>query len=212
MKVGVLGSGIVGRTLAAKFAELGHEVQVGTRDPAKLGDWIKETRGQVEAAGNADVAAWADLGVIATGWIGTENAIALAGPENFAGKVVIDVTNPLDLSSGSPVLAVGHTTSAGELIQEWIPEGRVVKAFNIVTAATMVNPAQTGGEPDMFIAGNDEDAKKSVTEILYSFGWKGVIDLGDIALARYLEPLAMIWVAYAQRTGTFTHAFKLVGT
>lgn len=213
MKIGVIGSGIVGQTLAGKFAQLGHQVKVGTRDASKLTDWQRATGDLASVGTFAEAAHFGEVIVLATSWRGgaTENAIKLADPSNFAGKVVIDVTNPLDFSSGAPRLSVGHTDSAGEQVQRWLPDARVVKTLNMVTADTMINPARSGGEPDMFIAGNDPTAKQTVTEILHAFGWQGVVDLGGIEASRYLEPLAMIWIVYAFTTQVNTHAFKLVG-
>ena len=213
MKIGIIGSGVVGQTLGTKFAQLGYETKVGTRDPQKLVEWAARV-GPCGSVGTPDEAAvFGELLVLATRWGNgaTVNAIQVANPANFAGKVVIDITNPLDLSSGTPALAVGHTDSAGETVQRLLPNARVVKALNIVSATTMVNPAQSGGDPDMFIAGNNADAKNAVTDILTQFGWKSVIDLGGIESARYLEPLAMIWFIQMTRTKRINHAFKLVG-
>ncbi len=123
---------------------------------------------------------------------------------------MIDATNPLDFSKGvPPILTVGHTSSLGEQIQKWIPDAKVVKAFNSIGNAHMINPQFPGGPPDMFICGNDEDAKQKVTEILKNFGWS-VIDIGGIEGSRYLEPLAMVWIVYGFRTNTWNHAFKLL--
>src|SRR5207302_5011243 len=121
-----------------------------------------------------------DLVVVATAWSGTENALQLAGADSFAGKVVIDATNPIDASHGMPPrLALGHTDSGGEQVQRWLPRARVVKAFNSVGNPHMFKPEFPGGPPDMFIAGNDAEAKKTVTEILTAFGWN-TIDVGGI--------------------------------
>ncbi len=212
MKVGILGSGAVGQALGKGFADLGHDVKIGTRDPSqeKIKTWIGKTGPKVSAGTYAEAAAFGELLVLATPWSGTENAIKLSGRKNFAGKVVIDVTNPLDFSGGPPPkLALGHTDSAGEQIQRWIPDGLVVKAFNIVGNADMVNPRFPGGPPDMFICGDGEGAKKKVTEILTLFGWS-TIDLGGIEACRYIEPLAMVWITYGFRTNQWSQAFKLL--
>jgi 8-hydroxy-5-deazaflavin:NADPH oxidoreductase len=163
----------------------------------------------VSAGSFADAAGFGELLVLATKWDGTENAIKLAGPRNAAGKVVIDVTNPLDFASGAPQLAVGYTDSGGERVQRWLPQAKVVKAFNIVGNSAMVNPKFPGGPPDMFIAGNDDGAKRTVADICKAFGWPAA-DLGGIESARYLEPLAMVWIVYGFRTNTWNHAFKLL--
>jgi predicted dinucleotide-binding enzyme len=150
------------------------------------------------------------VAVLATLWSGTESAVKLSGLANLAGKVVIDATNPLVFTANAlPALALGHTDSGGEQVQRWLPSARVVKAFNIVGNAHMFKPAFPGGPPDMFICGNDADAKRVVTEILTDFGWS-TIDVGGIEGARLLEPLCILWVGYGIRTGTWNHAFKLL--
>ena len=212
MKVGILGSGAVGQALGKGFADLGHEVKIGTRDPRqeKIRTWVGKTGPRASAGTYVEAASFGELLVLSTPWSGTENAIRLSEKKNFGGKVVIDVTNPLDFSSGPPPkLALGHTDSAGEQIQRWIPDGHVVKAFNIVGNADMVNPKFPGGPPDMFICGNDETAKKKVTEILTAFGWS-TIDIGGIEGSRYIEPLAMVWITYGFRTNQWSQAFKLL--
>jgi predicted dinucleotide-binding enzyme len=212
MNVAILGSGVVGQALGTGFATLGHDVKIGTRHPndEKIATWVKKTGAKASAASFSDAAAFGDLAVLATAWSGTENALKLAGAANLAGKVVIDTTNPLSFAPTSPpTLALGWTDSGGEQVQRWLPGAKVVKAFNIVGNAHMFRPQVPGGPPDMFIAGNDADAKATVTDVLKAFGWN-VIDIGGIEGARYLEPLAMTWVLYGIRTNTWNHAFKLL--
>jgi len=212
MKIGILGSGVVGQALGRAFATLGHDVQIGTRSPddTKLLLWVTETAGKGSVASPEEAARFGELLVIATAWSGTEHAIQLAGPSHFAGKVVIDATNPLKpMPGGAPTLAVSGTDSAGEQVQRWLPNAKVVKAFNIVGNAHMFRPHFPGGTPDMFIAGNDKDAKRKVTEILKAFGWH-VIDAGGIESSRYLEALAMLWIIYGFTTNSWNHAFKLL--
>ncbi len=210
MRIGILGSGDVAKALGTGFIRTGHEVMLGTRSVGKLKEWSGQTRGKVgsfeEAAGFSEAA------VLATRWDGTQSALELAqAKKNLAGKVVIDVTNPLDFSKGvPPTLAVAGNDSGGEQVQRWLPESKVVKAWNIVGNAHMFRPDFPGGPPDMFIAGNDDGAKKTVTEILKSFGWSSVVDLGGIEASRYLEAMAMAWILYGFRTGTWNHAFKLL--
>lgn len=214
MKIGIIGSGSVGQALGRGFAALGHDVKIGTRNPndGKVTAWAKQAGARASVGSCADAAAFGEVIVLATAWSGTENAINLAGPKNVAGKVVIDVTNPLvPTPGGAPTLAPAGTDSAGEQVQRWLPQAKVVKAFNHVGNAYMFRPQFPGGPPDMFIAGNDAGAKQTVTDILKSFGW-GVIDLGGIDASRYLEPLAMIWIAHGFRTNTWNHAFKLLRT
>ncbi|MGA3243474.1 MAG: NADPH-dependent F420 reductase [Bacteroidota bacterium] len=212
MQVGILGSGAVGQALGKGFADLGYEVKIGTRDPGqdKIKAWVGKTGPKASAGTYAEAAAFGELLVLATPWAGTENAIKLSESINFIDKVVIDVTNPLDFSSGPPPkLALGYTDSGGEQVQRWLSDAHVVKAFNIIGAPFMVNPQFAGGPPDMFICGNDEAAKKKVTEILTAFGWS-TIDLGGIEASRYIEPLAMVWITYGFRTNQWSQAFKLL--
>jgi predicted dinucleotide-binding enzyme len=157
----------------------------------------------------SEAAKFGEIIIIATLWNGTASAIEMADAKNFAGKVVIDVTNPLDFSKGIPELAVGHTDSAGEIIQRLLPEAKVVKAFNIVGNPHMFRPDFSGGPPTMFICGNDEQAKKTVTEILSAFGWEAA-DIGGIEGSRLLEPLAMLWIVYYFKSNNGNHAFKLL--
>ena len=184
-------------------------MKVGSRDPQKLADWAAAAGPRVSTGTFADSANFGDLLVLATLGVATEEAIRLAGIGAFDGKVVIDTTNPLDFSGGAPRLAIGHTDSLGEVVQRLLPKARVVKAFNTVGNALMVNPQLPGGPPDMFLCGNDADAKKIVTQICEHFGW-GVVDIGGIEGSRYLEPMCMAWVLHGVRTGSWTHAFKLL--
>jgi predicted dinucleotide-binding enzyme len=198
MKVAILGTGSVGQALARGFVALGHETTFGSRAPtgATAQKAIAAAPG-TRAALFANAAQDAELVVLATPWSGTQNAISLAGAANLAGKVVIDVTNPLDFGGGKPRLALGFDKSAGEQVQAWAPHARVVKAFNTVGNGMMFKP-KLRQAPTMFIAGNDSGAKETVTGLLKQFGWE-TSDLGGIEAARLLEPFAMVWI---------THAFK----
>lgn len=207
-RVGVLGSGDVGRVLAAGFAGLGHQVKIGSRDPDKLRDFANSSS-RLSTGTFAETAAFGDILVLATLGTATEDVIRLAGVERFDGKVVIDTTNPLDFSKGLPELTIGHTDSLGETVQRLIPRAHVVKAFNTVGNANMVNPQFAGGRPDMFVCGNEESAKKIVAQICDHFGW-GVIDLGGIEASRYLEPMCLVWVLHGIRSKSWTHAFKML--
>jgi predicted dinucleotide-binding enzyme len=212
MRIGILGSGEVGRALGKAFAGLGHEVKIGSRDPGKveLAEWVR-TAGAAASAGTfEEAAAFGEVAVLATLWSGTESALRLAGAENLRGKVVIDATNPLVFAPGKPPgLALGHTDSGGEQVQRWLPGARVVKAFNTVGHAHMVQPDFPGGPPDMFICGNDDDARRQVGDICRQFGWS-VVDLGGIEGARLLEPLCILWVLHGIRSSSWNHAFKLL--
>jgi len=212
MRVGILGTGDVGRALGRGFAQLGHQVKMGSREAnnAKAKAWAAETGPAASTGSFAEAAQFAELAVLCTLWSGTENALRMAGAQNLTGKVLIDATNPLVFTPGAPpALALGQTDSGGEQVQRWAPQARVVKAFNIVGNAHMFKPQFPGGPPDMFICGNDGGAKTTVTGILTAFGWN-TIDIGGIEGARLLEPLCILWVRYGMRTNTWDHAFKLL--
>lgn len=197
-RVGILGTGDVGKALGRGFSSHGCDVKIGSRE--KKGEFVTFE----EAARHGE------LIVVCTRWDGTENALKLAGKQNLAGKVVIDATNPLKHVDGRPAgLDRGFTDSGGEQVQRWIPEAKVVKAFNIVGNALMVDPKLPGGPPTMFIAGNDEGAKKTVTDVLTDFGWE-TIDLGGIEASRLLEPMMWAWVVSAMKTGKWMQAFKML--
>ena len=211
MNVGIIGSGVVGQQLGIGMARLGHEVKIGTRDPSKLVDWSKQAGEKSSVGSNEDAAQFGEILILATGWEGTENALNLAGKKNFAGKVVMDVTNPLVHSKGAPPhLDASPGSSGGEKIQAWLPESKVVKAFNIVNAYIMTAPHREEGDPDLFICGNDGAAKNQVTGLAEQWGWKKVIDMGDITEAYWLEALAMLWIHYGFKNNIWSHAFKLL--
>ena len=209
IKVGILGSGNVGKTLGAGFLILGHEVMIGSREPEKLQPWVNAAGPGASAGTFEQAARFGALIILATLGTGTENAIHLAGASNFIAKVVIDTTNPLDFSKGAPQLSVGHTDSLGERVQRALPGAWVVKAFNTVGSPLMINPQLPGGPPDMFICGDDDRAKNKVSEVCKDFGWD-VIDIGGIQGSRHLEPMCMVWVLYGMRAKTWTHAFKML--
>ena len=212
MRVGILGTGDVGRALGRGFAQLGHQVKMGSREAnnEKAKAWVAETGPAASTGSFAEAAQSAEVAVLCTLWSGTENALRMAGTQNLAGKVLIDATNPLVFTPGAPpALALGHTDSGGEHVQRWAPQAHVVKAFNTVGHAHMFKPQFAGGPPDMFICGNDAGAKTTVTDILTAFGWN-TIDIGGIEGARLLEPMCILWVLYGMRTNTWNHAFKLL--
>jgi len=213
MRIGILGSGDVGRALGLGFASKGHDVMIGTRHPDKpeLAEW-REGAGKRAAVGSfAEAAEHGEVIVLCTLGQAAEAAIDLAGTTRFDGKVVIDVTNPLDLSKGMPPgLFVGTTDSLGEQIQRKLPKAKVVKALNIVSNATMVNPKMKDGLPDMMIAGNDAGAKGAVAGLLKEFGWGDPIDVGGIDGARYLEAMVPLWVRVCQAVGSWSVAWKVL--
>lgn len=226
MKIGVLGTGMVGQTIAAKLAERGHEVMIGTRDPAAtlarsephpygfppFSEWHK-AHPQVTLGDLATAAAHGEMLVNATNGFGSLPALNQAGAANLGDKILIDISNPLDFSQGMPPsLTVCNTDSLAEQIQRAFPRVKVVKTLNTLTAALMVNPGQlAGGDHHIFVSGSDAEAKAQVTELLKrDFGWKHVIDLGDITTARGVEMLLPIWVRLMGALQTPMFNFKIV--
>ncbi len=210
MKIGILGSGDVAKALARGFLKHGHDVTLGTRTSSKLAEWIvKNPKGRV--ASFADAARFADLVVLAVKGTAAQDVLRLAGPANFAGKPVIDVTNPI--ADAPPVNGVQkfYTSldeSQMERLQREFPDARFVKAFNSVGNALMVNP-QLKGKPTMFICGNDDAAKQVVVAILDQFGWE-IADMGKVEAARAIEPLCMLWCIPGFLRNDWAHAFKLL--
>lgn len=213
MRIGVLGSGVVGQVLAAGFLKHGHQVMIGTRDPKKpdVQKWSKENPSA--AVGSfADAAKFAELAVLATLGRVAEQALELAGPENLAGKTVIDATNPI--ADAPPIDGVlpfttGPNESLGERVQAKIPQSHVVKAFNSVGNARMVNPHYEQGTPTMFLCGDNADAKAQVSSIIQQFGWEP-FDCGGVIASRALEPLCRLWCIPGFLRGQWNHAFKVL--
>lgn len=199
MKIGILGTGEVGLALAGRFAELGHDVMIGTRDVEatreRKADWYS-SHSVIGLGTQAQAAAHGDVVVNATSGGASLAALTLAGAQNLAGKVLIDVSNPLDFSQGfPPTLLVKDTDSLAEQIQREFPSARVVKTLNTVSNPVMIHPERIGGgDHTMFVAGNDEQAKADVTGLLRELGWQDIIDLGDITGARGMEMYLPLWV------------------
>ncbi|NUN09764.1 MAG: NAD(P)-binding domain-containing protein [Ignavibacteriaceae bacterium] len=211
MKIGILGSGMVGKVLSKGFLGLGYEVMTGSRNPSKLEQWHKEMNNPKLSVGTfAETASFGGVVVLATHGTATVDVLNQSGKENFTGKTVIDVTNPLDFSTGKPVFAAALGNSLGEQIQNAIPEAKVVKAFNIVNCNIMINAKMQEGQPDMFIAGNDKDAKDWVGKLALDWGWNSCIDLGGIEESYWLETFAMLWIKFGAANNHWTHAFKLL--
>ncbi|MGA8712656.1 MAG: NAD(P)-binding domain-containing protein, partial [Roseiarcus sp.] len=194
MKVGIIGSGVVAQTLGAGFLKHGHEVALGTRDPAKLKDWAAKNKGAAVKS-MSEAAAFGDVIVLAVAGQAALEALKLAGAEALGGKTVIDACNPI--GGGPPVNGVlsyftPQNESLMERLQRAYPPAHFVKAFNSVGAAQMVNPHFAGGKPSMFICGDDANAKKTVAEILDQFGWE-TEDMGAVEAARAIEPLCRLW-------------------
>ncbi len=213
MKIGVLGTGDVGRALGTGFVALGHDVKMGSRSAGndKALAWAKSMGPRASAGLFSDAAAFGEIVVLATLGVANEDALRAAGVENLRGKIVIDTTNPLDFSRGMPPrLAIDGEDSGGEQVQRLLAGAKVVKAFNTVGNALMFRPELPGGPPDMFIAGDDADAKEKVSAIVKDFGWDKVHDLGGIEASRFLEALCMVWVLSAARDDNWMQAFKLL--
>lgn len=224
MKIAVLGTGMVGRAIASRLASLGHDTTIGTRDPAEtmartepdgMGNppcavWAAE-QPTVTLATFADAATDAELVVNASNGEAALDVLRLAGADNLAGKVVLDVSNPLDFSADfPPTLSVSNTDSLAEQLQREFPDARVVKSLNTMNANLMVDPASLGSESTVFVSGDDADAKAAVTSLLESFGHTDVIDLGDITTARGSEMLLPVWLRLMGSLGTAKFNFKIV--
>lgn len=225
MRIAVVGTGIVGQTLAGKLAELGHNVTVGTRDITAT-----TTRTDPDITGNPPYLTWADghpqvaLGTFAEAVAQAElvinassgsaslPALHAAGRENLAGKVLIDVANPLDFSQGMPpTLLVSDTDSLAEQIQRAFPDTKVVKTLNTVNARVMANPGELGGgDHTIFVSGDDAQAKRTVTDLLVSFGFTDIIDLGDISTARGPEMMMPMWLRLMTALGTPMLNYKII--
>lgn len=214
MKIGIIGTGIVGRTLAKGFLSLGHDVMLGTRNIAK--DEVKKFLSENDrslAGSFADAAKFGDLIVLTVAGRIAKDAIEMTDKKDFRGKTVIDTTNPISQEpavNGVMKFFTAANDSLGEHIQSWLPEAHVVKCFNSVGSAFMTNGRQFGDSiPTMFICGNNADAKKQVTEFLNAFHWE-TLDCGMIEASRAIEPLCMLWCIPGFLQNQWAHAFKLL--
>lgn len=213
MKIGVIGSGAVGRVLATAFLKEGHQVTLGSRNPNKdeVVKWLAENP-DGQAGDFAATASFGELLVLATKGSVTMNAIELSGKQNLAGKVIIDATNPIaEKPPVNGVLSFFTTTEESfmEQLQKDVPEAKFVKAFNSVGNALMYKPDLQGQKPTMFICGNDAGAKQKVAEILERFGWESE-DMGTVEAARAIEPLCILWCITGFLKNDWMHAFKLL--
>ncbi len=210
MKIGIIGSGTVAQTLAAGFSKHGHSVMLGTREPAKLAEFVA-AHPRVRVGSAAEAAAFAELAVLAVKGTAAVEATRLVATQ-LAGKVVIDTTNPIaDAAPTHGVISyfTGPNESLLERLQAACPQVKFVKAFNSVGAAGMVNPVWAGGPPTMFIAGDDVAAKAVVTGVLTQFGWD-TADMGSSTSGRAIEPLCMLWCLPGILNNQWSHAFKLL--
>jgi predicted dinucleotide-binding enzyme len=212
MKIGILGTGMVGTTLATRLAALGHEVKLGSRgaDNPKGKEWASKTGKGASHGTFADAAKFGEIVLNCTPGTATIEALRAAGKDNFKGKVLVDVANPLEFVGGAARLTTPPGVSLGEQVQQEFPEAKVVKALNTVNANVMVTPERAGGESDLFIAGNDAGAKEKVAALLRDFGWKRIHDLGGIAAARGTEAYLMFWLTTAGALKTYDFNVRVV--
>jgi predicted dinucleotide-binding enzyme len=219
MKIGILGTGMVGKTLGTKLVSLGHEVKMGSREAANAesGAWMNSVGKGGSQGTFADAASFGEMVFVCLrGDVALPVVKALGksvSAENLKGKIFVDVSNPLDVSKPLPFPSLPdltNTTSLGEEVQKTLPDSLVVKALNTVNCDVMVNPSIVNGDSDLFICGNDAGAKRKVSEVLRSFGWKSLIDLGDISNARGTESLMPIWMRLWGVLKTPHFNFKIV--
>lgn len=216
MRIAILGTGMVGRGLAARFAELGHSVTVGTRDPERVtaggGEYALWLAGEptIDTRTFAEAAAAGEVVVNATNGHVSLDVLQLAGAENLAGKVLLDLANPIEFGPEGLTLFVKDTDSLAEQIQTAFPDVRVVKTLNTLNVSMMVNPGQLAEETTVFVSGNDADAKATAVSLLRDLGHHDVIDLGDITTARGTEMWLALWFRLMQTLGTPTFNLKIV--
>jgi len=212
MKIGIIGSGMVGQTLATGFAKHGYAVMIGTRDASKLAEWSKGAGQGIAIGSFSEVAAFGEVIVLAVKGKYAENALRLAGTDHLKGKTIIDTTNPIDTDRAPDNGVLHFTTSLDRSLMEELqadfPDAHFVKAFNSVGSAFMVDPVFRE-RPTMFICGNDTSAREGVTAILTEFGWE-VSDMGKAEAARAIEPLCILWCIPGFIQNQWTHAFKLL--
>jgi len=211
-RIAVIGSGVVGQTLANGFIKHGFETMIGSRDAGKLKEWAAKAGPLAKAGTVQEAARFGDLVALAVKGTGAEDAVRLAGPDTLAGKVVIDTTNPIADAPPANGLIKFFTSldeSLMERLQKIAPKARFVKAFSSVGNALMVNPKLHGGPPTMFICGNDTAAKEEVVEILKLFGWE-IEDAGAAEAARAIEPLCILWCIPGFLKNDWVHAFKVL--
>lgn len=214
-KIGVLGTGMVGKTIANKLLQLGYEVKMGSRtsNNEKALNWLRAAGPNAQIGTFEEVTIQSDILFNCTKGASVEEAIRLAGIENLKSKIVIDLSNPLDFSNGMPPTLIpqyANSWSMGEAIQQLCPETFVVKTLNMVNCEVMVNAALAGDNASMFVCGNDSESKLIVSKLLQEFGWNDIIDLGDIGASRGMEMLLPIWLRLWKATGTGHLAFKIV--
>jgi len=212
MKIGILGSGVVGQTLASGFIKHGHQVKIGTSNPGKLNDWLKSAGVNASVETFEEAAKFGDILVLAVKGTAALSVLEKAGSKNLTDKTIIDTTNPIaEIAPVNGVLQffTNQNSSLMEELQSKYPQANFVKAFSCVGSALMVNPDFGGTKPTMFIAGNNGKAKGEVKSILNAFGWE-IEDMGNVEAARAIEPLCILWCIPGFRENRWMHAFKLL--
>lgn len=212
MNIGIVGSGDVAQSLGSGFLAAGHSVMLGSReiDKKSLAGWSGKKNKKALLGSTTEAANFGEVVVLAVAWHAADDVLTIVRPE-LAGKVVIDVTNPLQFNDDeAPSLTIGHTISGGEVVQQSLPDSHVVKTLNIINHANMVQPQYKEGVPIMFVCGNNDSAKEQVRELLVDIGWKDILNLGGIEKSRLLEPLCLLWVEYGALRETWSHAFSVL--
>lgn len=212
MKIGIIGSGDVAQSLSAGLVAAGHSVMIGTREQKRksLLKWHKGQNKKIEIGSTTQAAAYGELAILAIAWHAADDVLTLIRPE-LAGKVIVDVTNPIVFNDEeSPSLSVGHTMSGGEIVQQSLPDSHVVKTLNYISHANMVNPRYDKGTPIMFVCGNNDSAKHQVRDLLLDLGWEDMLNIGTIEKSRLLEPLSLLWIEYGATRSTWNHAFAVL--
>jgi len=211
MKIAIIGSGDVGQTLAKGFLAAGHSVTIGTRNTRKKElKWTKKHKAKLQLGTHVEAAEYGSIVVLAVAWHAAEDVLTAIRPQ-VSGKIIIDVTNPLIFSDDdAPVLSLGHSMSAGEMVQQTLSDSHVVKTLNTINHKNMVKPTYKQGRPTMFMCGNNDSAKAEVTRFLKELGWYDIQDIGSIEKSRVLEPLSLLWIEYGVANQTWDHAISFL--
>jgi predicted dinucleotide-binding enzyme len=212
MHIGIIGSGEVAQSLGEGLVKLGHDVMLGGLDSKdkELQAWKKRVGKKGEIGNTTEAASYAETAILAIAWHAAEDVLSLIRPE-LAGKIVVDVTNPLIFfDDAPPQLSVGHNISGGEIVQHSLPDSHVVKTLNYINHAHMVHPKFKEGKPVMFLCGNNQSAKNHTIELMTELGWEDIVDIGEIEKSRLLEPLSLLWIEYGVARDTWNHAIAFL--
>lgn len=212
MHIGIIGSGEVAQSLGEGLVKLGHDVMLGGLDSKdkELQAWKKRVGKKGEIGNATEAASYAETAILAIAWHAAEDVLTLIRPE-LAGKIVVDVTNPLIFfDDAPPQLSVGHNISGGEIVQHSLPDSHVVKTLNYINHEHMVHPKYKEGKPVMFLCGNNQSAKNHTIELMTELGWEDIVDIGEIEKSRLLEPLSLLWIEYGVARDTWNHAIAFL--